>query len=127
MTRVIVDPRFFVSPKIAIALVEGKGRGVVAREPLQRGERIECSPLLVCGAGIIADRGHPLSDHVFALGDARAVGLGYVSLYNHAVDPTCDWDFIEEPPAVWVAAARPVAAGEELTIDYGTELWFPPA
>jgi hypothetical protein len=118
---------FFLSPRIEVRDVAGKGRGVVASAVIALGEIVEVSPLLVCGPGVIPEAGHPLSDHVFAFGKGVALGLGYASLYNHAFQPNCDWQLDKAVPAVRIWAVRAIQAGEELTIDYRIPPWFTPA
>lgn len=116
---------FFLSPKLRIAAVPGKGRGLLAAAPFAAGELVERSPVLPCRVGDIPAHGHPFSEHVFLFGEGRlAFGLGYASLYNHSRNPTCSLDFEDAPEAIVFRALRPVLAGEELTIDYVVPLWF---
>jgi SET domain-containing protein len=55
------------------------------------------------------------------------VVLGYASLVNHSTTPNCDTVRHIEALAHDLIALRPIASGEELTIDYGMALWFTPA
>ena len=52
--------------------------------------------------------------------------LGYTSLVNHSPEPNCDIVRYIDALALDLVAVRPIAAGEELTIDYGLTLWFTP-
>jgi hypothetical protein len=113
-----------LSPLLRVAMVLGKGRGVVAAGAIADGTEVECSPLLPCPEGIIPEHGHPLSDFVFAYGQGTAIGLGYASLYNHARNANCTWLIDEAVPAIRITAARDIREGEELTIDYRIPLWF---
>ncbi len=115
---------YVLSSAITVRTIPGKGRGVVATTRVAPGQMVECSPILVCPAGTIPEHGHPLSEHVFAYGDAVAVGLGYSSLYNHSRNPNCRWEFDEALPAVRILAVREILGGEELTVDYAIPLWF---
>jgi SET domain-containing protein len=52
--------------------------------------------------------------------------LGYGSLYNHEPDPQLSnarWEWIGNRTLVFIAT-RPIAAGEEITYDYGTDTGF---
>lgn len=118
---------FFISAKIMVGRVRGKGRGVLARGHITRDELIEFSPLLPCGANDIPAQGHGLSDYVFKLPDGLALGLGYASLYNHADEPNCAWKIDARQLGVGFTTLRRIAGGEELTIDYQVPLWFTPA
>jgi SET domain-containing protein len=55
-----------------------------------------------------------------------AVVLGYTSLVNHSPEPNCDTVRYIDGFALDLVALRPIAAGDELTIDYGLTLWFTP-
>ena len=117
--------------KIACVKISGKGRGIVATEPIAAGEVVERSPVLPLA---LKDSECPgLNDYSLAWGEdipgfeegkECAIGLGYLSLYNHsdAQNVTFDHDYRENE--ISVRALRDIAAGEELTIDYGVPLWF---
>jgi hypothetical protein len=55
-----------------------------------------------------------------------AVVLGYASLVNHSPNPNCRFVRYIEAQALDLLAIRDIAAGEELTFDYGMTLWFTP-
>ncbi len=63
-----------------------------------------------------------------APGGGALLALGFGSLYNHAADPTLDYEVLMRPPRVRLTTVRSVAAGEELTIRYAEpeHLWFDP-
>ncbi len=109
------------------------GRGVFAAEPIAAGEVVEVAPVLVVEADEIeALNGTALRDHWYGWGDDgdAAVGLGHASLYNHAADPSCDYEAHDTIDALVLVARRAIAVDEELTIDYTgggvNELWFDP-
>jgi SET domain-containing protein len=52
--------------------------------------------------------------------------LGFSSLINHSDDPNCRFIRHIEALALDTIATRTIRAGEELTFDYGMELWFTP-
>jgi SET domain-containing protein len=117
--------------KIAYTKIAGKGRGVVATKPIASGEVLERSPVIPIA---LADSECPgLTDYSlawgedvpgFEVGKECAVGLGYLSLYNHSEAPNVTFDHHYDDNEISVLARRDIAAGEELTIDYGVPLWF---
>ena len=58
----------------------------------------------------------PTGDHLLVLG----VG----SLFNHSVHPNLDYRVDAASLVVRFFAVGPIAAGQELTIFYGSNLWF---
>ena len=107
------------------------GRGVFASEAMDAGEVVEVAPVIVVPA---EERelleASSLRDHWYGWNDDgdAAVAFGHASFYNHADDPTCEYDAHEVLDALVVRLRRPVAPGDELTIDYTgggvEELWF---
>ena len=104
-----------------------KGRGVFAARAFRAGEVVETAPVLVLGAGQDA-LPMVLRQRTFAWGKlcgsddgSEAIVWGYGSLYNHA-NPS-NLEFAADPAALTMTyrAARDVAAGEELTINYESE------
>jgi SET domain-containing protein len=55
------------------------------------------------------------------------MGGGLLMFYNHSDRPNVEFRTGPEPETMSVVALRDVAAGEELTYDYGITLWFTPA
>lgn len=107
------------------------GRGVFAAEAIAAGSVVEIAPVIVVPADEIeALEGTPLRDYWYGWtddGDA-AVAMGHGSFYNHATDPSCEYEAHDIVDALVIRARRAVAAGEELTIDYTgggvNQLWF---
>lgn len=68
-----------------------------------------------------AARGEEACDYLYVLDDDRVVDgreVGNVArLLNHACEPNCRSDVIDD--RIWIIADRDIAAGEELTFDYG--------
>jgi SET domain-containing protein len=120
--------------KIAFRNVPGKGRGVMATEPIARGELVERSPVIPIAHDVSEKPG--LSDYAFAWGEdvpgfapgqECAIALGYLGLYNHARPSNLKLVRHYDEKEMSVEALRDIEAGEELTIDYDVPLWFQPA
>ena len=135
----IVPVRSTPCAPLRVIFVEGRGRGVVAERDLSAGELIERAPVLIipeCDRGTIDETNvgnyifmweHDHTGEDLYTGSGRAaVVLGYASLVNHSTIPNCDTVRYIEALAHDLIALRPIALGEELTIDYGMTLWFTP-
>ncbi len=118
--------------KIAYVKIPGRGRGVVAKGAIAAGEALERSPVLPLA---LKDSECPgLDSYSLAWGEDVegglgpqkdcAIGLGYLSLYNHSKTPNVTFDHHYDEDEITVRALRAIAQGEELTIDYGVPLWF---
>jgi uncharacterized protein len=55
-----------------------------------------------------------------------ALALGLVTLCNHASPPNARVERNFARQTLDLLAVAPIAAGDELTIDYGCTLWFEP-
>jgi SET domain-containing protein len=107
------------------------GRGVFAVEPIDAGDVVETAPVIVMTAAAVeALEATPLHDHLYEWTDDGDIALafGHASFYNHAADPTCEYEAHPEVDALVVRARRSIATDEELTIDYTgggvSPLWF---
>jgi len=118
---------------LTVRSVPGKGRGVFAARDLAEGEVLEAAHVLHLSAEE-AERLEetPLGQHYFhwdGVEDAEwrgAVALGTVSLVNHSTNANAGvWQDYERDLLI-LEALRPIAAGEEILIDYEIELWFDP-
>ncbi|HEX3537788.1 MAG TPA: SET domain-containing protein [Stellaceae bacterium] len=110
-----------------------KGRGIFARVPIAAGALIEAAPIIVIPATDCptVDR-TILHDYYFHWdGDpdgegSGALALGVLSLCNHSRQPNArvrrnfPWNTLD------LIALVPIAAGDEITIDYNCPLWFDP-
>lgn len=120
---------------LAVKHFPGKGRGVVAAEPIAAGTVFERSPVIeIPREEIIHIRRTELHNYFFKWGDERedaAIALGFGSLFNHSYEPNANFDNNLADKTIDFTALRPIAAGEEITINYNgdpgdrSRLWFP--
>lgn len=116
-----------------------RGRGVVAAAPIPAGTLVERSPVLI----IPADERHlidpsivftyvfmwehgTVEEDLYRHEGRAAIALGYTSLLNHSYTPNCEFVRHIDDLTIDLVALHPIAAGEELTIDYQMTLWFVP-
>jgi len=129
------------SARVPLRVVQAgrRGRGVVAEREISRGELIERAPVLIIpeaaraavdptnvGNYIFMWEHDTVGQDLYSQKGRAAVVLGYTSLVNHSPEPNCDTVRYIDACALDLVALRPIAAGEELTIDYGLTLWFTP-
>ena len=134
--------RFEEAPRLPLRIVEHplRGRGVAAAAPIAAGELIERAPVIIVpeaerpavdessvGNHIFMWEHGTAGDDLYSRKGRAAVVLGFASLVNHSADPNCRFIRHIEALALDVIAIRDIAPGEELTFDYGMELWFTPA
>ena len=116
-----------------------RGRGVVAVEAIGNGVLVERSPVVIVpeedrGAVDASSIGYHIfmwehgsvGDDIYSGKGRVAVVLGYASLVNHSDRPNCRFVRYIDAKALDVIALRDIAAGEEITFDYGMKLWFTP-
>ena len=97
------------------------GRGVFATRRFVKGQLVERCPTVEVDDSEVTGR---LGDYVYTSvneGDLLLV-LGYGMLYNHSADPNVEY-LQDEPSTMRFVALGDIAAGDELTIDYGEEWW----
>ena len=110
-----------------------KGRGIFARQPIVPGTLIEAAPVIIVPAAQcpLLDR-TILHDYYFHWdgdpdGEGRgAVALGLVALCNHSRRPSARVRRNLAQDTLDLVALVPIAAGDEVTIDYNCRLWFEP-
>jgi SET domain-containing protein len=114
-------------PALRLADIDGKGRGLVAGAPIKSGSVLEVAPVILIRRGEEPPRGSVLYDYPFRWDVppyAEAIALGHVSMCNHSTNPNCDVDLFFDRNLVQLNAIRDIAAGEELTFDYGVAPWW---
>ena len=110
-----------------------KGRGIFARGPIAAGTLIEAAPVIIVPAEQcpLLDR-TILHDYYFHWdgdpdGDGRgAVALGLIALCNHSRRPNARARRNLAQDTLDLVALSPIAASDEVTIDYNCPLWFQP-
>ena len=122
------------SPHLFIAHTSDRGRAVFTREAIAEDTVVEIAPVLVMSR----EERHLLDqtllhDYIFEWNSRQGqccMALGYVPLYNHACPSNCEYEMDYATDLIQIKTIRPVAAGEELLINYHGQfddprpLWF---
>ncbi len=116
-----------------------RGRGIVAIAPIAEGQLIERSPVLIISSDerkavdptiiftYVFMWEHGTTEEDLYNHEGRcAIALGYTSLATHSYTPNCKFVRHIDELLLDLVALRPIAAGEEITIDYQMTLWFEP-
>jgi hypothetical protein len=116
----VAKPELELGSGIFVAASPIHGRGVFASVPFAPGDLMECCPVVIVppeDARPLA--GTDLGGKCFEWGsDARALALGYGSLYNHARFPNARYILSLKAQTMRFVAVRPIARNEEITINY---------
>ncbi|MEJ8818200.1 SET domain-containing protein [Lacibacter sp. H407] len=121
-------------PCLFIAETEQKGRAVFTNEALEAGTLLETAPVIVMTGEErkLIDQTR-LHDYIFVWGDDNdqcAMALGWISVYNHSYQSNAEYYMDFETEQMFVKTVWPIAAGEEVTINYNgtwndeTKVWF---
>jgi uncharacterized protein len=108
-----------------------KGLGIFARRPIRAGTLIEAAPVIIVPAADcrLLDR-TILHDYYFRWDSGPdgaghgAMPLGLVALCNHSRRPRARVRRNLAQQTLDLIALAPIAAGDEVTIDYNCPLWF---
>ena len=119
--------------RVEIRTSPTRGRGIFARTAITPGTVIEAAPALLLPAADcpVLDR-TIIHDYYFHWdGDPEgtgrgALGLGLVTLCNHASPANARVERNFARHTLDLIATSPIAPGEEVTINYGCTLWFEP-
>jgi uncharacterized protein len=110
------------------------GRGVFTTQSIAANTTIEISPVI-----ILQQKDKPfieqthLHHYVFEWGKTKkqlAVGLGYISMYNHSYTANCVYEMDYEAATIKITTLVAINKGEELYINYNaipndtTPIWF---
>jgi uncharacterized protein len=123
-----------ILPILTIAPSPSRGRGVFTTERIASGTVIEIAPVIVVD-NIQRTKWEEtlLYDYIFEWGEdhkSAAIGLGYISIYNHAIDPNCRYDMDYEAETMSITSIKDIKKGEELFLNYNAEgaeekpVWF---
>ena len=106
-----------------IRVAEGpRVRGVFATQDFAEGALIEIAPVYVFPVEDTINQVTSAFDwYLFRWGESCAVVFGYGSLYNHSYRPNAFYKRNFEKAELHYVALRPIAAGEEITINYNGE------
>ncbi|KAG0035174.1 hypothetical protein BGZ81_000095 [Podila clonocystis] len=123
-----MDPiRLFDQSALSIQDCGRKGRGVVTSVPIPARTTIDLSPILLFPTQEYTHHGQftQLDHYTYRWLGGMALALGLGSMFNHSKDPNVGFqrDFVNK--MIRYSTLRDVAAGEELCISYGPNLWFP--
>jgi len=121
-------------PTIFIAPSSKGGRGVFADANFKSGTVIEISPVIILSSrDRITIEGTKLYNYVFEWGAAHkmgALGMGYISMYNHDYASNCDYEMDFDAGTITIKTVRTIKKGEELCINYNADpngkkkVWF---
>lgn len=112
---------------LRIAEFDGKGRGLLAAAPIAAGVLLDVAPVIPMTPADASAPGTVLYDYPFRWDDppyVEAIALGAISMANHSADANARFETDIPLRVVRLFAARDIAAGEEITIDYAIPLWF---
>jgi SET domain-containing protein len=112
---------------LRVAEIDGKGRGVITVEPIPSGALLEVAPVVRLTDEDTPPRDSVLYDYPFLWNDPpyrEAFVLGLASIINHSVSPSAKIEADIANRVLRLIAIRDIAAGEEITFDYGIPLWF---
>ncbi|MBN1980156.1 MAG: SET domain-containing protein-lysine N-methyltransferase, partial [Chitinivibrionales bacterium] len=127
-------PDFYISPKIRIAEIEGKGLGVIAIEEIACNEIIECSPVIILSPNKSLNaqwrRLHRVmletlynDHHYWWTLKYGALALGYGSLYNHSDNPNSETIKLLKKRKIIFKATCAIKRFSEITRSY-KNVWF---
>jgi len=114
-------------PALRVADFPGRGRGLVAGAPIRKGELLEIAPVIPLRREDLGAREKGIFSYPFDWPEppyAEAIALGLVSLLNHSSAPNADFETDIPSRLIRCFALADIAAGAEITIDYGIPLWF---
>lgn len=122
----------YLLPILHLKPSEKRGLGVFTTIDLEENTLIEISPVIVLSEKDteLIHQTH-LHDYYFSWGDSQkksAIGLGYISVYNHAEKANCFYECDFENNCISVFTKFAIKANQELFINYNMdeeiELWF---
>jgi hypothetical protein len=104
---------------LSVALIPGKGRGVIARRRFNLGDVVETAPVIVVERAIM--RASILDFYTYNWNEENAIVLGYGMIYNHSYTPNARYIRRLSEHLVDFVAIRDIEAGQEVLINYNDE------
>jgi len=119
-------------PALAMTNFPEKGRGIVATSALAKGTILEIAPVIrLTKEETEIIKQTQLDTLVFDWPETvdgkeydSAILLGITMLLNHAEQPNAEFDLDYSAQTMILTTIRAINPGEEITIDYGCDLWF---
>lgn len=119
------QPNMHLSPPSAYVKETGtpKGRGVFAKRPFVEGEIVETCPVVLFHRPFdsLPEEARTVVfcwSTLTGVPDTHALALGYGSMYNHDNPANLRCEADQEHTLLRFIATRPIAQGEELTVNY---------
>jgi hypothetical protein len=124
-----------ISKLLQVRESPNRGRGVFALKKIKANTVIEISPVLVFTKkeAVLAEK-TLLYNYFFEWGEdykKRALGLGYISIYNHSHTNNCAYEMNYNDNTIAVYTLRDIKVNEELFINYlgdepdlNAKIWF---
>ncbi|MFY7965883.1 MAG: SET domain-containing protein [Chitinophagaceae bacterium] len=123
-----------ILPSLTVTVSPNRGRGVFTSEKIAANTVVEISPVLVFPVKEVPDAEKTLLfNYFFEWGTKkkkRALGMGYISMYNHSYNSNCDYEMDYDYETIKITTVKDIEAGEELFINYNanpidtTPVWF---
>jgi len=98
-----------------------KGRGVFATKDFLPDDLLERAPIIILDdeEEVEAIEDTRIADYWYEYANnARALGLGFTSLYNHSRRPNATYSVRDDEPIIEIVAVRPIKSGAEITVNY---------
>jgi SET domain-containing protein len=114
---------------IAVECVDGKGRGVIAKENIKAGDVIEVCPVVRLSLfDRLLARLTVLRHYMYCFSadmeSEPAVILGYGMIYNHSDEPNADFVAGRHRNIMTYFAIKDIDVNTEITVDYGRKPWW---
>ncbi len=117
---------------VFVSNVKNKGRGVLSRRKIKKGEIIEINEVLVLPRDQYKHLEKiDLVNYCFDWGSGRvALAMGPISFLNHSYLPNAYYEPADKKTKIRIVAIKNIKKGEEITVNYGgdpqsnKELWF---
>ncbi|MFY7652498.1 MAG: SET domain-containing protein [Chitinophagaceae bacterium] len=123
-----------ILPFLVIAPSPLGGRGVFTTEAIEEDVTIEISPVLLFNAEERKNlEATLLYNYIFEWNEPAnhvALGLGYLSMYNHQYQANCRYDMNYDNQTMQITTVKKILPGDELFINYNgtaddtTPVWF---